>query len=77
VPSATLETTTAATSHSYRGNYAWVQKEDPPDVREYNSLSSQNAQMNPSFEQTLIEVWRQALVENAEVVELGKALRRS
>src|SRR5258708_33448487 len=25
-----------------------------------------------SFEQTLIEVWRQALVENAKVVELGK-----
>ena len=29
--------------------------------------------MNPSFEQTLVEVWRQTLVENAEVVELGKA----
>jgi hypothetical protein len=29
--------------------------------------------MNPSFEQTLIEVWRQALVENANSVELGKA----
>jgi hypothetical protein len=28
--------------------------------------------MNPSFEPTLIEVWRQALVENAKVVELGK-----
>jgi hypothetical protein len=27
--------------------------------------------MNPSFEQTLIDVWRQALVENAKVVELG------
>jgi hypothetical protein len=27
--------------------------------------------MNPSFEQTLIEVWRQALVENAKAVELG------
>jgi hypothetical protein len=27
--------------------------------------------MNPSFEQTLAEVWRQALVENAEVVVLG------
>jgi len=27
--------------------------------------------MNPSFEQALIEVWRQALVENAEVVVLG------
>jgi hypothetical protein len=24
--------------------------------------------MNPSFEQTLVEVWRQALVENAKVV---------
>jgi hypothetical protein len=28
--------------------------------------------MNSSFEQTLIEVWRQALIENAKVVELGK-----
>jgi hypothetical protein len=28
--------------------------------------------MNLSFEQTLIEVWRQALVENANPVELGK-----
>jgi hypothetical protein len=28
--------------------------------------------MNPSFEQTLIEVWRQALVENTDVVVLGK-----
>jgi hypothetical protein len=28
--------------------------------------------MNPSFEQTLVEVWRQSLVENAKVVELGK-----
>lgn len=27
--------------------------------------------MNLSFEQVLIEVWRQALVENAKVVELG------
>jgi len=27
--------------------------------------------MNPPFEQTVIEVWRQALVENAKVVELG------
>lgn len=27
--------------------------------------------MGSSFEQTLIEVWRQALVENAKVVELG------
>ena len=28
--------------------------------------------MNPSFEQTLVEVWRQALVENAKIVEVGK-----
>jgi hypothetical protein len=27
--------------------------------------------MEGSFEQALIEVWRQALVENAEAVELG------
>ena len=27
--------------------------------------------MNSSFEETLIEVWRQALVENAKVVVLG------
>ena len=27
--------------------------------------------MNPSFEQALIEVWRQAPVEDADVVELG------
>jgi hypothetical protein len=27
--------------------------------------------MNLSFEQTLVEVWRQALVEDAKVVELG------
>jgi hypothetical protein len=27
--------------------------------------------MNPSFEETLIEVWRQALVENTKTVELG------
>lgn len=27
--------------------------------------------MKPSFEETLIEVWRQTLVENATVVELG------
>src|SRR5713101_9699272 len=27
--------------------------------------------MRPSFEQTLIEVWRQTFVENAKVVELG------
>ena len=27
--------------------------------------------MNPSFEQTVVEVWRQALVENAKTVKLG------
>ena len=27
--------------------------------------------MNPSFEQMLVDVWRQILVENASVVELG------
>jgi hypothetical protein len=27
--------------------------------------------MNHSFEQTLIDVWRQVLVENADVMELG------
>jgi hypothetical protein len=27
--------------------------------------------MNSSFEQALIEVWRQVLVEDAKVVELG------
>lgn len=27
---------------------------------------------DPSFERRLIEVWRQTLVENAKVVELGK-----
>ena len=29
-----------------------------------------------SFEQTLVEVWRQALVENAKVVELARAASR-
>jgi hypothetical protein len=28
--------------------------------------------MSPPFEQTLVDVWRQALVENASVVELGR-----
>ena len=28
--------------------------------------------MNPSFEQALIEVWRQVLIENAKVVELDE-----
>ncbi len=27
--------------------------------------------MNPSFEQTLVDVWRQVLVEKASVVKLG------
>jgi hypothetical protein len=27
--------------------------------------------MNPSFEQTVVEVWRQALVENAKFVVVG------
>jgi hypothetical protein len=27
--------------------------------------------MNHSFEQTLIDVWRQVLVENADMVKLG------
>jgi hypothetical protein len=27
--------------------------------------------MNTSFEQTLIDVWRQVLIENAKIVELG------
>jgi len=27
--------------------------------------------MNPSLEQTLVDVWRQVLVENADVVKLG------
>jgi hypothetical protein len=35
--------------------------------REYNS----RCVINSSFEETLIEVWRQALVENATVVELN------
>jgi len=30
--------------------------------------------MNPSFEQTLLEVWRQSLVENAKTVVLGAEL---
>ena len=28
--------------------------------------------MSPSFEQTLVEVWQQTLVENANFIELGK-----
>ena len=27
--------------------------------------------MNPSFEQTLVEIWRQVLIENASVIELA------
>jgi len=34
---------------------------------EYNPKGA----MNPSFEETLIQVWRQALVENTKTVELG------
>jgi hypothetical protein len=30
--------------------------------------------IHPSFEQTLIDVWRQVLVENANVVEVGTEL---
>ena len=30
-----------------------------------------SSMVKSSFEETLIEVWRQALVENADVVELG------
>lgn len=36
--------------------------------------------MNPSFEETLIEVWRQALVHDAKTIELGTeryAVRRT
>jgi len=28
--------------------------------------------MNPSFEQMLVDIWQQVLVENADVVELGR-----
>jgi hypothetical protein len=31
--------------------------------------------MTPSFEQTLVEVWRQVLIENANVVELDGITR--
>ena len=37
----------------------------------YNSAREAERAMNASFEQTLVDVWRQALVENADVVELG------
>ena len=30
--------------------------------------------MNPTFEQTLVEVWRQTLVQNAKTVILGEKL---
>jgi hypothetical protein len=33
--------------------------------------------MNPPFEKTLIEVWRQALVENATTVELDATVIQS
>ena len=38
------------------------------DIRIGTSAST----VESSFEQTLIEVWRQALLENAKVVELGR-----
>jgi hypothetical protein len=38
---------------------------------EYNLLSESQRAMNSSLEQTLIDVWRQVLVQNATVVELG------
>jgi hypothetical protein len=40
-----------------------------------STLKSEPA-MNPSVEQTLVEVSRQALVENAKFVELGRELSR-
>jgi len=43
------------------------------DHREYGSVRESERAMNPSLEKTLVEVWRQALVENANVVELGTA----
>ena len=43
---------------------------------EYNPLSESQREMNASFQQTLVDVWRQALVENVDVVELdGKRFR--
>jgi hypothetical protein len=39
---------------------------------DFRSLSRQiGCAMGLSFEQTLVEVWRQALVENSKAVELG------
>ena len=38
---------------------------------EFNPLSESQRAMNASFRQTLVDVWRQALVENADVVKLG------
>jgi hypothetical protein len=37
----------------------------------YNPALQSERPMNSSFEQTLIEVWRQVLVENTKVVKLG------
>ena len=42
-----------------------------PDVRSI-IRSRIEREMNPALEQTLVEVWRQALVDNAKVVEFGK-----
>ena len=36
----------------------------------YNSARESKSAMNPSFEKSLADVWRQVLVENATVVEL-------
>ena len=41
------------------------------DARSYNLALQSECPMKSSFEQTLIEVWRQALVESAKVIELG------
>jgi hypothetical protein len=37
----------------------------------YNPLRESEHAMNASFEEKLVDVWRQVLVENATVVELG------
>ena len=43
-----------------------------PPMPGISSVSESEGAMDSCFEQTLVEVWRQTLVENAEVVELGK-----
>lgn len=50
---------------------AYLHRPPPLMPRVKSALESERA-MNPSFEETLIEVWRQALAENAKSVELGK-----